>query len=113
MWTIQQEIAVFDAQRFSSLGPGYLALNLAGEAGELANYIKKLWRLDPAIARPEGFAVLGDSERAQVADELADIAILTMVLANHLNIDVESEAHRKLKVIEERLQVGYYGEEAR
>ncbi|HEY3117762.1 MAG TPA: hypothetical protein VGK54_13545 [Chloroflexota bacterium] len=112
MWTIQQEIGEFDAQRFTSLGPGYLALNLAGEAGELANFVKKLWRRDSAIGGPEGFGVLGDGDRAQVADELADIAILAMVLANHLDIDVESEARKKLAVIDQRLQAGYYGQEA-
>ncbi len=112
MWTIQQEVADFDAQRFTSLGPGYLALNLAGEAGELANFVKKLWRRDPAIGGPQGFSVLGDSERARVSDELADIAILAMVLANHLGIDVESEARKKLAVIDQRLDAGYYGAEA-
>src|ERR1700741_2898855 len=100
MWMIQREIGEFDAQRFTSLGPGYLALNLAGEAGELANFVKKLWRRDPAIGGPEGFAVLDESDRAQVSDELADVAILTMVLANHLGIDVEAEARKKLAVIE-------------
>src|SRR2546422_1323211 len=112
MWTIQKEIGEFDAQRFTSLGPGYLALNLAGEAGELANFIKKLWRQDPAVGGPQGFAALSESERALVADELADIAILAMVFANHLGIDVESEARKKLAVIDQRLQAGYYGQEA-
>jgi hypothetical protein len=35
-----------------------------------------------------------------------------MVLANHLDIDVESEARKKLAVIDQRLQAGYYGQEA-
>ena len=113
MWHIQEEIAVFDAARFTSLGPGYLALNLAGEAGELANVVKKLWRANPAISQPEGFAAVSADAKALIADEMADVIITAIVLANHLGIDVEAEVLRKLKVIEERLSAGYYGSEAR
>ena len=112
MWKTQQRIAEFDATRFQSLGPGYLGLSLAGEAGELANLLKKIWRLDPAIGRPEGFAVVSAEHRERIADELADIVMLSVVLANHLEIDVEAELERKLGVIEERLATGYYGHDA-
>ncbi|OGG46552.1 MAG: hypothetical protein A3F84_18675 [Candidatus Handelsmanbacteria bacterium RIFCSPLOWO2_12_FULL_64_10] len=113
MWRTQEEIAAFDAARFTSLGPGYLALNLAGEAGELANLVKKLWRADPAMGQPEGFSAVSAESRVQLADEMADVVITTIVLANHLGIDVEIEVARKLAVIDERLRAGYYGREAR
>lgn len=113
MWELQREIAAFDAERFTPLGPAYLALNLAGEAGELANVVKKLWRSDPAVAEPGGFAAIRDDERTRIAAELADVVITGLVLANHLHIDVEAEVRSKLAVIEERLRAGYYGKEAK
>ncbi len=110
---MQTRVAEFDRQRFQSLGPGYVALNIAGEAGELANVVKKLWRADPRIAQPEGYATIGGEALSSIADEIADIAMLTLVLANHLGIDVEQEVERKLAVIDTRLQGGYYGHEAK
>ena len=112
MWRMQEVIAAFDAERFTTLGPGYLALNIAGEAGELAGVIKKLWRSEPSIGLPEGFAAVGPDARALIADELADVVILSVVLSNHLGIDVEAEVQKKLDVIEQRLRSGYYGHEA-
>jgi NTP pyrophosphatase (non-canonical NTP hydrolase) len=47
--------------------------------------------------------------RRLIADEIADVVMLSLVLANHLDIDVEGEVARKLQVIDERLQLGYYG----
>jgi NTP pyrophosphatase (non-canonical NTP hydrolase) len=113
MWDMQEQIARFDRERFESLGPGYLALSLAGEAGELANLIKKLWRKDPGIGRADGFQLLEPQERAQIADEIADVVMLCVVLANHLAIDVNAELTRKLGIIDERLQRGYYGAETK
>ncbi len=113
MWRMQQEIASFDNERFQSLGPGYLALSVAGEAGELANLMKKLWRKNPGIGGPDGFALPEGEDRDRIADEIADIIMLCVVLANHLDIDVEAELIRKLKVIDERLRSGYYGAEGR
>jgi NTP pyrophosphatase (non-canonical NTP hydrolase) len=109
---MQQRVARFDAERFQSLGPGYLALSVAGEAGELANLMKKLWRLDPDIGARNGFDAIPADQRALIADELADVMMLSIVLANHLGIDVEQELSRKLKVVDERLRSGYYATEA-
>ncbi len=111
MWEMQGRIARFDAERFHSLGPGYLALSIAGEAGELANDVKKVWRRNPNVGRPDGFAAAGAEDRARFADELADIVMLCVVLANHLDLDIEAELARKLGVIDERLRSGYYGAE--
>jgi NTP pyrophosphatase (non-canonical NTP hydrolase) len=113
MWWMQQHVADFDAQRFQSLGPGYVALNIAGEAGELANLMKKIWRTDTRIALAEGYGVITDEQRTQIGDEIADVIMLTLVLANHLDIDIEAEVQRKLEVIDERLRAGHYGHEAK
>ena len=113
MWDMQAAIAAFDADRFTTLGPGYLALNIAGEAGELAGAVKKLWRKEPTIGQPDGFSVVGSEDRALIADELADLTILSCVLSNHLSIDLEAEVQKKLQVIEQRLSAGYYQHEAK
>lgn len=113
MWHMQSAIAAFDADRFTTLGPGYLALNIAGEAGELAGAVKKLWRKEPSIGQPDGFNAVGPEDRALIADELADLAILSCVLSNHLGIDLEAEVQKKLQVIQDRLNAGYYGHEAK
>jgi NTP pyrophosphatase (non-canonical NTP hydrolase) len=113
VWEMQARVAAFDAERFQSLGPGYAALNLAGEAGELANVIKKLWRADPRIGLPEGYAQIDAEHRERLADELADVLMLGLVLANHVGVDVEQALTRKLAVIDERLQAGYYEHEAK
>src|SRR3954447_5124481 len=109
MWQMQRTVSEFDAARFRSLGPGYVALSLAGEAGELANVVKKAWRVDPLIGQPSGYEAISSEHRTLVADELADVVMLSLVLANHLNIDIEAEIQRKLETIDQRLQRGYYG----
>jgi hypothetical protein len=78
----------------------------------LAGVIKMLCRADPSFGQPEGFAAVGDSDRAQIGDELADVVILSAVLSNHLGIDLEEEVEKKLAVIDERLKAGYYAHEA-
>jgi NTP pyrophosphatase (non-canonical NTP hydrolase) len=111
MWQMQRTVAEFDEARFQSLGPGYVALSLAGEAGELANVIKKAWRVDPRIGQAMGYGVVGPEHHNLIADEIADVVMLSLVLANHLGIDVEAEVERKLQTIDQRVQAGYYGQE--
>ena len=113
MWRTQEHVAAFDAERFQTLGPGYLALSLVGEAGEVADVVKKLWRSEPRMGAPDGFAAVPAESRERLADEIADVVMLSIVLANHLGIDVEAEVERKLGVISDRLDEGYYGHEAK
>src|SRR5687767_7304248 len=113
MWKTQARIGAFDSDRFQTLGPGFLALSLMGEAGEVADVVKKLWRTEPRMGTRDGFAVTPADAREALAEELADVVILAVVLANHIGVDIEVEAERKLSVIEERLAAGYYGQESR
>lgn len=68
----------------------FLALAIAGEAGELANLVKKQWQGDPE-----------DIER--VRDEIADIRIYLEHLVRHLHIDLDVACEDKLRVVAERL----------
>src|SRR5438093_12819543 len=111
MWDLQARVAAFDAERFQSLGPGYLALSLAGEAGELANFVKKVWREDVRIGQADGFGAISAEQKAFIGQELADVLLLALVLCNHLGLDAETEVARKLRIIDERLRAGHYGNE--
>src|SRR5258708_270844 len=67
----------------------FLALAICGEAGELANLIKKIWRGD-------------EVDEAQIRDEIADIRIYLEYISRHLNIDLDRACERKLDEVADR-----------
>lgn len=76
---------------YSNTDERFLALAICGEAGELANYIKKRWR-DGADLKEE------------IRDEIADIRVYLELLAKCFGIEGEKLDHRVeqklLKVVE-------------
>jgi len=68
----------------------FMALALCGEAGELANLIKKDWRGDA-----------GDRRLAQI-DELADVANYVFMLAEEWGVDLPAAMLAKLIEVEKR-----------
>ena len=68
----------------------FLALAICGEAGELANLIKKLWRGDEVA-------------EVQIRDEIADIRIYLEHISRHLGIDLDDACDRKLNEVANRL----------
>ena len=70
----------------------FLTLAICGEAGELANLVKKLWRGDQIDAE-------------EIRDEIADIRIYLEHIARHLHFDLDEACEQKLKVVAERLDV--------
>lgn len=70
----------------------FLALAICGEAGELANLVKKAWRgdvVDPTAIR----------------DEIADIRIYLEHFSRLLDIDLDRACDNKLNEVAERLAV--------
>jgi NTP pyrophosphatase (non-canonical NTP hydrolase) len=68
----------------------FLALALCGEAGEMANIVKKDWRGD-------------DGEPlAHAISEIADVGNYLFMLAMYLGVDLEAAMLRKLKEVEQR-----------
>ena len=70
----------------------FLALAICGEAGELANLVKKLWRGDTV-----------NSE--EIRDEIADIRIYLEHIARLLHFDLDKACERKLREVAERLDL--------
>lgn len=69
----------------------FLALALAGEAGELANLFKKEWR--------DGLSL---EHRAKMIDELGNVMAYVRMMAKHLGVDAMAESERKLLEFEQR-----------
>jgi len=68
----------------------FLALAICGEAGELANLVKKRWRGD-------------NVEVDMIRDELADIRIYLEHIAHQLGIDLDQACEVKLTKVVTRL----------
>ena len=74
-----------DWDRFHS--PKDLAMSLAIESGELLEVFQ--WR--------DGAAAIGPEERQRVAEELADVTMYAMLLADKAGIDLLDAVGRKLE----------------
>jgi NTP pyrophosphatase (non-canonical NTP hydrolase) len=70
----------------------FLALAICGEAGELANLVKKAWRGDEVAPNA-------------IRDEIADIRIYLEHLTRLLDIDLDRACDNKLDEVAERLAV--------
>lgn len=77
-------------------GLAYCALGLAGEAGELANKIKKILRGD----RP------GVDKRHLIADEIGDVLWYAAQLATEMGLELEEIARGNLNKLAQRAEAG-------
>lgn len=87
--TLQGEFHRYQEAAFPRRPPRFFALELAGEAGELANLEKKAWK-GRSVA-PEEFA-----------DEVADVCIALLNFANSREIDVAAAVRAKMSRIDQR-----------
>jgi len=74
----------------------YPTLGLAGEAGEVAEKIKK-------VIRDKG-GVAGDEEKAGVKKELGDVLWYVSQLATELGLDLDEVAQNNLNKLASRLE---------
>ena len=72
---------------------GYAALALAGEAGEVANLVKKIYRDDGGDV---------SIKRDDIADEIGDVLWYVAAVADDLDLDLDSIAKLNLKKLVER-----------
>jgi dCTP diphosphatase len=91
---IAEFVAARDWEQFHT--PKNLSASIAIEAAELLEHFQ--WLTDEQAA-----AVMQDEEKlAAVADEMADVIIYTLSLANALDVDVSAAVLGKLERNEER-----------
>lgn len=76
--------------------PKSLVLALVGEVGELA----ELFQWVPADRAKEVFS--GDDRQRRAAEEMSDVLIYLLGLADALGVDLVSAAHEKLSAAEQR-----------
>lgn len=88
----------YQSEFFAQRAPEFFCLELNGEAGELANAEKKIWK---------GKTI----PHEKLADEAADVFIALMNYANARKIDLTASLLNKLNWIEEkRLELQSKGE---
>ena len=90
---IQKGFDVYQKACFTERPPEFFALELNGEAGELANLEKKAWKGK-------------DVEYARFDDEAADVFIALMNYCNARGVDVAAAVAEKLAEIERRRSAG-------
>lgn len=95
---IQKEFDVYQNQAFETRQSNFFALELCGEAGELANLEKKLWR-DPKR----------EVNMQKLSDEAADVFIALMNYCNTRGVHLENAVRNKLKRVENMRLEGSLG----
>ncbi len=73
---------------------GYLANALAGEAGELSNVVKKIWRDGETSKRME-----------DLGEECCDVIIYLIMLLDVCGINIDRAWERKYGMLEDRFEV--------
>lgn len=87
--TLQREFDRYQRAAFPERPSHFFSLELCGEAGELANLEKKVWK---------GRTI----DAAAFVDEAADVVIAVLNYANSRGIDLADAVERKMAKIEER-----------
>lgn len=72
----------------------YPVLGLTGEAGEVANEMKKVFRDDGGVVTPE--------RKAKIVDEMSDCLWYIAALATELNVDLGDIATHNLEKLRKR-----------
>lgn len=87
------ETAVYPREKLAQ-GVTYCALGLAGEAGEVANKVKKMLRDDNGIVT--------DERHGMIVDELGDVLWYVAALCEELHVDMGVVAMRCLQKLAKR-----------
>jgi NTP pyrophosphatase (non-canonical NTP hydrolase) len=85
----------------------YPALGLAGEAGEVADKVKKLWRNRGVTAGCD----LTDEEREKLALELGDALWYVVALAKEIGYDLDTIAIKNIAKLQDRKNRGVIASE--
>lgn len=98
-----QQQASITAVYSSNVNVMYPAMGLAGEAGEVLNKIKKVYRDKDGVFDAE--------TKREIAKELGDVLWYVAVLARDLGEDLEDTARDNLLKLQDRMRRGVIGGE--
>lgn len=93
-----QDCALATAVYPSEFGLGYTALGLAGEAGEVANKIKKVFRDDNGV--------LTEERRQQIKQELGGVMWYLAALSKECDLSLDEIADWNIKELRSRQSRG-------
>jgi len=83
---------------FKNQGLYYTALGLAGEAGEVANKVKKIMR--------DNNGNLEEKAKAEIFDELGDVLWYCATIADEIGVNLEDVATLNLVKLQDRMNRG-------
>jgi len=83
---------------FKNQGLYYTALGLAGEAGEVANKVKKVMR--------DNNGNLEEKAKAEIFDELGDVLWYCATIADEIGVNLEDVAKLNLIKLKDRMNRG-------
>ena len=83
---------------FKNQGLYYTALGLAGEAGEVANKVKKVMR--------DNNGNLEEKAKAEIFDELGDVLWYCATIADELGVNLEDVAKLNISKLQDRMNRG-------
>jgi len=84
----------------------YYGLGVAGEAGEVADKVKKLYRGGAVLSRQQDLSGLPQVERDELVKELGDVLWYVAAIARMLDVSLSDVAHVNLAKLESRLKRG-------
>lgn len=109
-----QKMALETAQYPREFKVIYPALGMNGEAGEVADKVKKVIRDSEIVLRDRfGSIVLPDDKREEIAKEVGDVLWYVAAMAYDIGYTLEEIAtmnYKKLKSRQERHQIGGSGD---
>ena len=84
----------------------YPALGMNGEAGEVADKVKKVIRDTVLLIDAKGAIVLPDDKRIELAKEIGDVLWYCATLANDLGMKLEDVAQMNIDKLKSRQERG-------
>lgn len=84
----------------------YPALGMNGEAGEVADKVKKIIRDTEVVRNEKGEIVLPDEKRESLALEVGDVLWYCATLANDLGMKLEDVAQMNIDKLKSRQERG-------
>lgn len=96
-----QEKASETAQYPREVAIAYVTMGLAGEAGEISNKIKKIYR--------DQGGVISAGKKSELAKELGDVLWYVAMMAKELGCTLEEVAQKNVEKLQSRYERGVIG----